>query len=422
LSRHDQESDQQLAGAVGGDPGRSVIEELLLKTRALDASAEGITIADARLPDQPLIYVNEGFTQLTGYSAEDVLGRNCRFLQGDSTDEESIAEIRRAVDEGRSCMVEILNHRKDGKPFWNRLSINPVIDDSGAVTHYIGVQSDITARKEAETALIDSNQALATVNRRIRRDLEMAARIQQGFLPDKDLEIPGLELAWEMRSCDELAGDTLNVVPLDERHVEFYSIDVSGHGVPAALLSVTLNHVLLPAAERFALSGPGGGAPDAKLHLDPSAVAERLNRRFPFNTERNQFFTLVYGIYDRSERSFRFVSAGHPSPILVSHDGTSRRDWQEGIPIGVLPGTRYAANSVELSLGDRLYLYTDGLIEAQDPHEEPFGMERLEATLAGQRGNSLQDSIDETLAAVDRWSRGARFEDDLSILAFEVSE
>jgi hypothetical protein len=83
----------------------------------------------------------------------EVLGRNCRFLQGPDTDPAAVAEIRAAVDEKRACVVEILNYRRDGTPFWNRLSITPVRNERGEVTHYIGIQSDVTARREAENGL-----------------------------------------------------------------------------------------------------------------------------------------------------------------------------------------------------------------------------------------------------------------------------
>jgi PAS domain S-box-containing protein len=94
-------------------------EQLALKDRALSAAAEGITISDARLPDNPLIYANSGFEQLTGYSIASIIGKNCRFLQGRGTNPAAAEEIRRALLEQRACVVEILNYRQDGTPFWN---------------------------------------------------------------------------------------------------------------------------------------------------------------------------------------------------------------------------------------------------------------------------------------------------------------
>lgn len=382
-----------------------------LKDRALDASAEGISIADAMRPDQPLIYVNEGFERLTGYSPAEALGRNCRFLQGEGTDRATIDVIREAVESGRECVVEIQNYRKDGTPFWNRLSVTPITDEDGKVTHFIGVQSDISDLKDAQDALRDANEKLERANRRIGDDLEMAARIQNGFLPQKTLVIEGLDVAWELRSCDELAGDTLNVIPLDDRRIEFYTIDVSGHGVSAALLSVTLNHFLSPPANRTAL-------PDDPT-LSPTEMARNLNRQFPFDNERAQFFTAVYGIYDTVDRTFRFVSAGHPPPIYVPRAGESRLEWSEGVPIGIMPGFEYEENTLQLERGDRVYLFSDGVIDVLDPDGEPFGIERLEALLAGFRDVPLQSSVSKVIEALEAWGRGAPFEDDVSILAFE---
>ena len=91
--------------------------------------------------------MNDGFVELTGYPREEILGRNCRFLQGPDTREEPVAEMRTALDSGEPVTVELLNYRKDGTPFWNRVSLEPLRDDDGRVTHWIGYQMDITEWK-----------------------------------------------------------------------------------------------------------------------------------------------------------------------------------------------------------------------------------------------------------------------------------
>ena len=160
-----------------------LIEQLLLKDRALASAAEGITIADALAHDRPLIYVNEGFTRLTGYTAEETVGSNCRFLQGPDTDRETVRLLRESILAEEHCEVELLNYRKDGTPFWNRLSITPIRDDRGRTTHFIGVQSDITQRRLAEDKLRDANASLEVANKRMRSDMRAAAAIQQSLLP-----------------------------------------------------------------------------------------------------------------------------------------------------------------------------------------------------------------------------------------------
>ena len=125
-----------------------------LLERALDAATTGIAIADVRHPEQPLVWVNEAFSQLSGYAAEEVLGRNCRFLQGYRTDPRAVAEMGQAIAEGRELRTRLVNYRADGTPWWNDILVCPVHDAEGTVTHYIGVQADVTARVEAEEKVL----------------------------------------------------------------------------------------------------------------------------------------------------------------------------------------------------------------------------------------------------------------------------
>lgn len=128
-------------------------DDRAVKDRAMNEAPVGITISDPDREDNPLVYVNEAYEKITGYDAEEVVGRNCRFLQGEGSDESTVAEMAAAVDEERPVTVEILNYRKDGTEFWNEVTIAPVYDDDGDLTNYVGFQNDVTARKEAELAL-----------------------------------------------------------------------------------------------------------------------------------------------------------------------------------------------------------------------------------------------------------------------------
>jgi len=121
-----------------------------LVAKTMDSSPIGISIADARQDDEPLIYINDGFVQITGYPREEVLGQNCRFLQGENTRPEPVAKVRNAIDNEEPVTVELRNYRKDGSMFWNRLSVQPVTNDDGNVTHFLGFQEDISAQKAYE--------------------------------------------------------------------------------------------------------------------------------------------------------------------------------------------------------------------------------------------------------------------------------
>jgi len=138
-------------------------ERLRLLERAIAASSNGIIISDFRQPDIPIIYVNPGFERMSGYSAEEVIGQNSRFLQGKDTQQPALSELRQAIREGRESQMILRNYRKDGTLFWNEFTISPVRDDAGNLTHYIGIQMDITARKRAESALRQQKELLQTI-------------------------------------------------------------------------------------------------------------------------------------------------------------------------------------------------------------------------------------------------------------------
>ncbi|WP_348612291.1 PAS domain-containing protein [Halobaculum rarum] len=138
-------------------------QELELKTRAMDEAPVGITISDPSQEDNPIIYANEGFTQVTGYPTPELIGRNCRFLQGGETDPERVAEMRRTINAEEPVTVELQNYRKGGEKFWNRITIAPVKDEAGELKNFVGFQEDVTDRKEQQQereTLVESLQGL----------------------------------------------------------------------------------------------------------------------------------------------------------------------------------------------------------------------------------------------------------------------
>jgi PAS domain S-box-containing protein len=107
----------------------------------------GITIADITLDDEPLIYVNDGFIDITGYERRDTIGQNCRFLQGKDTRDKPTSKMRNAINNEETVTVEIQNYKKDGSKFWNRITLGPIYDENNELTHYIGFQEDISNLK-----------------------------------------------------------------------------------------------------------------------------------------------------------------------------------------------------------------------------------------------------------------------------------
>ena len=182
---------------------------------------------------------------------------------------------------------------------------------------------------------------------------------------------------------------------------------------------MTLNHLLSPSADGLVLGRSPDGSPGSGIQ-SPADIVTALNRQFPFDKERNQFFTLVYGIYDKEDQVFRFVSAGHPPLIHVTRSGETRLNSDGGVPIGILPDSEYEETSIRLEVGDRVYLYSDGLVETFGPDQEPFGQERLRQALVEARGETVAASVQAVIGKVEAWGNSP-FEDDVSILAFEVT-
>jgi len=406
-----------------GSENRELLE---LIARAADRARDGITIADMRLPDEPLIYVNDGFTRLTGYTREEILGRNCRFLQGGQADPATVTAIREAIRSGREIDVELKNCRKDGAVFWNRLSLTPLRDTTGNVTHYVGVQTDVTDRVEARQALEDAllryealQVAMARNNARLRQGLESARRVQQAMLPAGPLQSPGLTIHWRFLASEELAGDLLQYYRLDDRHIGVWLLDVTGHGIGPALRAVSASQLLATRVRVASLvqSGdtllPGEGP----CLICPADVAAWLSTEFPWDSDLGLYFTLFYGVYDLETGVLRYVNAGHPAPVGTRADGTPLEIPHEsgGMPIG-LQRAPYQEQAVQLEPGDTILIYSDGASECVNADYEIFGCHRLQDFLNRLVNTPPDRALDDLIGELSRWCGGRAFTDDVSLL------
>ena len=170
--------------------------------QAIDGAPVGITLSDPSLPDNPIVYANEGYAELTGYDIETVLGRNCRFLQGPETKEQPVAKMRAAIDNEEPVTVELRNYREDGTPFWNRVSITPLFDN-GELLYFMGFQEDVTERKEAEALARQRADALReerqTLERVLGRVSGLINNVSHALVEADDRE------SVEQRVCAEIA-------------------------------------------------------------------------------------------------------------------------------------------------------------------------------------------------------------------------
>jgi PAS domain S-box-containing protein len=189
-------------------PDKQVAKSLLVN--AVMSASNGITIADARKRDMPLIFVNDAFERMTGYSAKEVVGTNCRFLQGKAKRQRALETVRCALKEHESCNVILRNYRKDGTLFWNELYLAPIRNADEVTTHYIGIQSDVTRRVEAERAEARLKRELRARNRELRKLNEQKSALLGMAAHDIRNPLSAILLNAELLGLNEKKGNQKN--------------------------------------------------------------------------------------------------------------------------------------------------------------------------------------------------------------------
>ncbi|WP_323792281.1 SpoIIE family protein phosphatase, partial [Nocardioides sp.] len=285
-------SDPRVREAATALVEESATDSADLYGRAVRATSLSFTVADATAPGQPLVWVNPAFTHTTGYEVDEVVGRNCRFLQGPATGPTGPRQMREAISRGEACRVILLNYRKDGTPFWNQVDLSPVHDGAGEVTHFVGIQTDVTLRVDAERAV---TQALRSETR-ARADAE-AARARLAFLVEAVNQLSGtldaelcaqrlLELVTP-ELCDwalllhlgdhgELVGvRALHSDPAHQPDVADYATSLLTAFRPGSLVDVLLQGQQLRVIERL---GSQENLPERSGYLRDMSVTEETAR------------------------------------------------------------------------------------------------------------------------------------------------
>jgi serine phosphatase RsbU (regulator of sigma subunit)/ferredoxin len=241
---------------------------------------------------------------------------------------------------------------------------------------------------------------------RLQKELEMCRRIQEVLLPQTPLHAGFVEVKGVSIPARQVGGDFFNYFVLPEGEVAVLMGDVSGKGVPAALLMANLQARL-----------------QTKLQVERNLakLADELDQEVSRQTESATFATLFMGIVARDGRSMRWVNAGHNPQFVLSAGGELRSLDSTGKPIGLLPGDGFEERQVELRQGDFLFLYTDGLTEAANPQGDEFGTERLEQVLVQEREASLDEIVGAVVEAVRKHRTGAEAGDDATLLALKIA-
>ncbi|KAA3614015.1 MAG: response regulator [Calditrichaeota bacterium] len=274
------------------------------------------------------------------------------------------------------------------------------------------------AKKNQELGI--ANKQISAANNRMKDELQAAAKTQAALLPTEQLDNERVKFNWKYEPCEELAGDILNFFKLDDENIGMYVLDVSGHGVASALLSVTVNRFLTPQQRQSTILSKYDEATRTYDIVPPAKVLEALNKHFPMDIRTGQYFTIVYGVLNTRELKFRFSSAGHP-PVIMSDDEGAEAIPCPGLPIGFDENEVYSEVALDMKSGNRLYFYSDGMNETKNANREEFGVENLVKNIAHLRSTGLQDSLEKLVDSARDWNFDTHFDDDITILSLEIT-
>ncbi len=249
-------------------------------------------------------------------------------------------------------------------------------------------------------------------------DLEEARKMQCSLLPDPAVALKGVRAAWRFEPCDRLGGDLLNVFPLDDSHTGFFILDVSGHGVKAALLSVTLSQLLT-----YRASGSELVTDDSGRLRTPADVTKILNERFQTNLDKCQFFTMIYGIFNSSDGTVCYTNAGHPPLLECAPDG-SVTVWSMGnYPVGLVDHVQYELDTRKVQPGTRLFLISDGILEAKNTDgERSFDIEKMSDLVRVGRTLDLESCASSVMETFHSWIGDEKPGDDITLLSLEITQ
>jgi sigma-B regulation protein RsbU (phosphoserine phosphatase) len=274
-----------------------------------------------------------------------------------------------------------------------------------------------------ERALSRQNAELRDANARIRVGLQAAARVQQSMLPRQNIVTPRVRTAWKYVPTDELAGDAIGLHLIDERYLVAYVIDVSGHGVPAALLAVSAMHAMEPIAGGASLLRDMSAAPGGELGTvrGPARVATELNRGFRASENDGRYLTMVLCVLDTQLGRLHIARAGHPEPFVLRGTESVQVPDAGGFPIALVDDVEYEEVTIALQPGDRVCLFSDGILEQMksDGDNEQFGWTRLLEFLGARGGTPVEQLVSQAAEELAAWAGSASFTDDVSLVIVE---
>jgi PAS domain S-box-containing protein len=378
------------------------INKLLL---AIENSPATVIITDS---SGKIEYVNSKFSSLTGYSIEESIGMNPSILKSGTQNSGFYKDLWDTILSGNEWRGEFHNKKKDGSLYWEFASISPMKNTNNEITNFVAVKEDVTERKIIEENLRIGEEKLRKKNQSMQQDLNYAQLIIKNILPSEPPEWERLKVQFKYIPLDTVGGDFFWFYNLPDGSPAVYLGDVSGHGVSAALfLSMvkTVSDMLLP-----------------KYGYNPGKYMHALNRDL-YNNMFSYFITALYGVFDFSSENvkFKFSKGGHQPPIIYrKNENKVFSITSKGKPIALFKEDYFNEITVILNKGDRIFLYTDGLVEVSNESMEMLDQAGLENIIMANNSFDLNKSLEYILDAVNNFMGTNKAQDDIILIAVEL--
>ena len=303
----------------------------------------------------------------------------------------------------RSIIISAYGDMKNIREAMNRGAFDFVTKPLDFEDLQVTIERTLRHLLEWREALSSRDQLVALQN-----ELNIARQMQQSILPAQFPRGPDFQVYASMTPARNVGGDFYDIVHLEDNRIGVAIADVSDKGVPAALYMMS---------SRTLLKGAAIGCES------PSQVLDEVNSLLQDDSDTGMFVTLFYGIYDPATNEFTYANGGHNPPLIVHADGSSTvLAMTGGVVLGVVPSIQYEQTTIALSPGDTILLYTDGITDATNEEGEFFGLERLQATFAGNPPRDSRAANDAVFEALQNFVGDAAQADDITCLALSRSE
>lgn len=356
--------------------------------------------------DRVILRANRRITELFGYEEEELIGQSFRIIYSSDERFQQFGLYYHLLRDATQGIIhkEYTFQRKDTTIFTAEI-YGTLLDHDDPAQGVIWTIQDISEK-------IALQNEIQTHHERMQSELELASTLQKAFLPHHLPEIKGVAIAWEYIPSSFLAGDMINVIMLDHRHMGFYVLDVMGHGVSAALNAIAINYFIRPSENEN----------ERMKSYHPGELLTYVNERFGDFLVTESYFTLFYAVLDLSTLRLTYARGGHPAPILLHVNGEIDYLEEGDMPLGLMREVTFQSFDLQMRLGDKLILYSDGLTDVFNERGELFSSRRITEVMVTHHALGIHPLTHHILSTIETFTGKKRWNDDVTLMGLEITQ